>query len=142
MFTVGMPVVRRMVALAKAEKLTSAADFLAARYGKNPIVAGFVAIISLAAAIPYIALQLKAVSDSVAVMVRAETGFLPGEAFSGLDLPFVVTLALSGFAIIFGTPPYGCDGTSGRTYSGHCHGVGGQAAGLRVSRSFRSVRAV
>ena len=43
----------RIVSLAKSEKLTSAADFLAARYGKNPMVAGLVALISLAAAIPY-----------------------------------------------------------------------------------------
>ncbi|MGV0908862.1 PAS-domain containing protein [Martelella sp. FOR1707] len=102
-FTVGMPVVRRIVALAKAEKLTSVADFLAARYGKNPIVAALVAIISLAAAIPYIALQLKAVSDSVSVMVGGETGFLSAGAAYGVGLPLAVTLALASFAIVFGT---------------------------------------
>lgn len=102
-FTVGMPVVRRIVALAKAEKLTSVADFLAARYGKNPIVAALVAIISLAAAIPYIALQLKAVSDSVSVMVGGEAGFLSAGAAYGVGLPLAVTLALASFAIVFGT---------------------------------------
>ncbi|WP_174802720.1 PAS domain-containing hybrid sensor histidine kinase/response regulator [Martelella limonii] len=102
-FTVGMPLVKRIVALAKAEKLTSAADFLAARYGKNPIVAGLVAIISLAAAIPYIALQLKAVSDSVSVMVGGEPGFLSAGAAYGVGLPLAVTLALASFAIVFGT---------------------------------------
>ena len=55
--------------LAKAEKLTSVADFIAARYGKNPAVATIVALISLVGAIPYIALQLKAVSSSVSAMV-------------------------------------------------------------------------
>lgn len=102
-FTVGMPVVKRIVSLAKAEKLTSAADFLAARYGKNPTVAALVTIISLAAAIPYIALQLKAVSDSVAVMVGVDSGLLPSSPVLGLDLPLAVTIVLASFAIIFGT---------------------------------------
>jgi Na+/proline symporter len=39
MFTLGMPVLRRIIELAKAEKLTSVADFISARYGKNPAVA-------------------------------------------------------------------------------------------------------
>ncbi|PRX09098.1 UNVERIFIED_ORG: Na+/proline symporter [Martelella mediterranea] len=102
-FTVGMPVVRRIVSLAKSEKLTSAADFLAARYGKNPIVAGLVALISLAAAIPYIALQLKAVSDSVSVMVGGTVDLSSLGAAFGVGLPLVVTLALASFAIVFGT---------------------------------------
>ena len=102
-FTIGMPVVRRIVALAKAEKLTSVADFLAARYGKNPIVAALVAIISLAASIPYIALQLKAVSDSVIVMVGGESGFVAANSAYGIGLPLAVTLALASFAIVFGT---------------------------------------
>ncbi|WP_176086336.1 PAS domain-containing hybrid sensor histidine kinase/response regulator [Martelella sp. HB161492] len=102
-FTLGMPLLRRMVGLAKAEKLTSAADFLAARYGKNSTVAGLVAVISLAAAIPYIALQLKAVSDSVAAMVGTPYGTLTGSGFLPIGLPFAVTLVLASFAIIFGT---------------------------------------
>lgn len=102
MFTLGMPLVRRIVRLAKSERLTSIADFVAARYGKNPGVAAVVALISLIGAIPYIALQLKAVSSSVAAMVDT-TGF--GIAASGglIDLPMIVTLFLACFAIVFGT---------------------------------------
>ena len=44
-FTLGMPLLRRIIELAKAEKLTSVADFVAARYGKNPTVATIVALI-------------------------------------------------------------------------------------------------
>ena len=55
-FTLGMPVLRRIVDLAKAEKLTSVADFIAARYGKNSTVAMIVAFIALVGAVPYIAL--------------------------------------------------------------------------------------
>ncbi len=70
-FTLGMPVLRRIIELAKAEKLTSVADFIAARYGKNSAVATIVALISLVGAIPYIALQLKAISSAVAAMVNS-----------------------------------------------------------------------
>jgi len=102
MFTIGMPVIRRIVELAKAEKLTSIADFVGARYGKNPTIAGVVALIAVIGTIPYIALQLKAVSSSVTIMV-------PDAALEGLgplfpsDVSLVLALLLAGFAIMFGT---------------------------------------
>ncbi|PYE46684.1 Na+/proline symporter [Rhizobium sp. PP-F2F-G20b] len=102
MFTVGLPIIRRITTLAKSQKLTSVADFMAARYGKNPTVAGIVALISLVGAIPYIALQLKAVSSSMAVLVDTRPyGLDSGTAF--IDLPLLVTLFLACFAIVFGT---------------------------------------
>ena len=36
MFTLGMPLIRRIVTLAKAERLTSIADFVAARSTRSP----------------------------------------------------------------------------------------------------------
>lgn len=102
MFTIGLPVIRRIIALAKSEKLTSVADFVAARYGKNPTVAAIVALISLIGAIPYIALQLKAVSSSVSAMVDT-SGYGIGTGQNFIDLPLLVTLFLACFAIVFGT---------------------------------------
>lgn len=102
MFTLGMPLIRRIVTLAKSERLTSIADFVAARYGKNPGVAAVVALISLIGYIPYIALQLKAVSTSVAAMVDT-SGYGIGASGGLVDLPLVVTLSLACFAIVFGT---------------------------------------
>ncbi|MCV9962632.1 hybrid sensor histidine kinase/response regulator [Pararhizobium sp. BT-229] len=102
MFTIGLPVIRRIIALAKSEKLTSVADFVAARYGKNPAVAAIVALIALIGAIPYIALQLKAVSSSVAAMVDT-SGYGIGAGQNFIDLPLLVTLFLACFAIVFGT---------------------------------------
>lgn len=102
-FTIGMPILRRIIEVAKAEKLTSGADFLAARYGKNPIVAMLVTIISLVGAIPYIALQLKAVSSSVTAMVDPSAyGIGTGNLYF-IDLPLIVALSLACFAVIFGT---------------------------------------
>ncbi|MCO5732950.1 NahK/ErcS family hybrid sensor histidine kinase/response regulator [Rhizobium sp. SSA_523] len=102
-FTIGLPLIRRIIQLAKAEKLTSPADFIGARYGKNSAVALLVAVISLVGAIPYIALQLKAVASSVAAMVDpADYGIGSGNLYF-LDLAFIVTVMMACFAIIFGT---------------------------------------
>ena len=51
--------------LAKAQNITSIADFIAARYGKSQAVAATVALIAIIGTVPYIALQLKAVSVSL-----------------------------------------------------------------------------
>jgi Na+/proline symporter/signal transduction histidine kinase/CheY-like chemotaxis protein len=102
-FTLGMPVLRRIIDLAKTEKLTSVADFISARYGKNSAVATIVATISLVGAIPYIALQLKSVSSTVTAMLNpSDYGIGSGNLYF-LDLPLLVTLVLACFAIMFGT---------------------------------------
>src|SRR6478735_2263300 len=59
------PLIVRIVRLAKAQNITSIADFIAARYGKGQAVAALVALIAIIGTIPYIALQLKAVSASL-----------------------------------------------------------------------------
>ena len=104
MFTAGMPVVRRIIDLAKAERLTSIADFIAARYGKSSAVAALVALIAVLGTIPYIALQLKAVSDSVATLTNTALPAQPPAVHAIFsDIPFAVTLCLAVFAVIFGT---------------------------------------
>src|SRR2546430_6467418 len=55
------PLITRIVRLAKAQNITSIADFIAARYGKAQTVAATVALIAIFGMIPYIALQLKAI---------------------------------------------------------------------------------
>src|SRR3569623_2783885 len=59
------PLIIRIVRLAKAQNITSIADFIAARYGKGQAVAATVALLAIIGTIPYIALQLKAVSSSL-----------------------------------------------------------------------------
>ena len=59
----------RIVRLAKAQNITSIADFIAARYGKGQAVAATVALIAIVGTIPYIALQLKAVSSSLGTIL-------------------------------------------------------------------------
>src|ERR1700691_5140369 len=75
MLMVGLayPLIIRIVRLAKGQNITSIADFIAARYGKNPAVAATVALIAIVGMSPYIALQLKAVSASVGTILAAPT---------------------------------------------------------------------
>ncbi|MBB3808496.1 hybrid sensor histidine kinase/response regulator [Pseudochelatococcus contaminans] len=101
---IGFRFVIRIAEVAKAQNITSIADFLAARYGKNDRVAVLVTVIAAIGVIPYIALQLKAVSSSLTVFFEAapETMLL-SPASLGVDLAFVVAGVLAIFAVAFGT---------------------------------------
>jgi hypothetical protein len=102
-FLFGFPLLRRIIRLAKTEKITSVADFLAARYGKSFAVASIATLIATLGAVPYIALQLKAISGSVNLMVDHYSGGLPRLDFLIGDVSLAVTLLLAMFAVLFGT---------------------------------------
>jgi len=103
MFTFGYPILRRVVALSKEERITSVADFLGARYGKSQPVAVVATLISVIGVIPYVALQLKAISATVATMVpELGEGGAAALPFFG-DIALLVAIALALFAILFGT---------------------------------------
>src|ERR1035437_9084861 len=55
---------RRIVKISKEHNITSIADFLSQRYGKSPWLGALVTAIAFLGTMPYIALQLKAVSSS------------------------------------------------------------------------------
>src|SRR5438874_2336349 len=98
----GFPLLIRIVRLAKSQNITSIADFIAARYGKSQTVAATVALIAIVGMIPYIALQLKAVSSSVStIMAEAAPGGAAQPPFG--DLALFVALAMATFASLFGT---------------------------------------
>ncbi|HXW20990.1 MAG TPA: hybrid sensor histidine kinase/response regulator, partial [Roseiarcus sp.] len=65
----GHRLVARIAAIAKAQNITSVADFVAARYGKAQHVAALVALVAVIGAAPYIALQLKAIGETIMMMV-------------------------------------------------------------------------
>jgi Na+/proline symporter/signal transduction histidine kinase len=101
--TLGFPLVRRVIKLSKEERITSVADFIGSRFGKNNKVAAVAAIIAVVGTIPYIALQLKAISRSVdTLLVSFDNGFPSGAPPFG-DISLLVAIALVIFAILFGT---------------------------------------
>src|SRR3972149_784393 len=97
------PLLVRIVRLAKTQNLTSIADFIAARYGKGQAVAATVALIAIIGTIPYIALQLKAVSSSLETILAHIT--LAGDVDRPLlgDIALFVALSMATFAVLFGT---------------------------------------
>lgn len=102
-FLFGFPLLKRIIELAKSEKITSIADFLGARYGKSSAVACIATLIAVVGTVPYIALQLKAISGSVSLMI----GHYSGAPFNFdpfvSDISLVIAMLLALFAILFGT---------------------------------------
>src|SRR3989449_7364286 len=97
------PLVMRIVRLAKAQNITSIADFIAARYGKAQTVAATVALIAIIGTIPYIALQLKAVSASLTtILAQAGPAHEAMQPVLG-DIALYVAIAMAIFAVLFGT---------------------------------------
>lgn len=96
--------VARIVTIAKSQNITSVADFVGARYGKSERVAALVCLVAVIGALPYIALQLKAVANSLSVVLIATGGqALTPDIPIFSDLAFLVALVLAGFACAFGT---------------------------------------
>ncbi|MBI4274559.1 MAG: hybrid sensor histidine kinase/response regulator, partial [Rhizobiales bacterium] len=96
------PLIVRIVRLAKAQNITSIADFIASRYGKNQAVAATVALIAIFGMLPYIALQLKAVSSSLTTILAHTTDSGFTQPLFG-DLALFVALMMAAFAVLFGT---------------------------------------
>src|SRR6185503_12401465 len=96
------PMIARVVRLAKAQNITSIADFIAARYGKSQAVAATVALIAIIGTVPYIALQLKAVSFSLETIIAHTTVADAGRPLLG-DMALYVALSMAVFAVLFGT---------------------------------------
>jgi Na+/proline symporter/signal transduction histidine kinase len=99
-------VLRKMVRISKANRITSIADFISARYGKSALLAGLVTVIAVIGIIPYIALQLKAVSTSFLILLQYPEVVMPakGEAVAvWKDTGLLVALLLAAFTILFGT---------------------------------------
>ena len=74
LFLFGWRILERMVLVAREQSTVSIADFLAARYGRAQNIAATVTLIAVIAAIPYIALQFKAVVMSFDVLSGQPVG--------------------------------------------------------------------
>ncbi|MBX3634305.1 MAG: histidine kinase [Rubrivivax sp.] len=100
-------VVRKMIRIARRQRITSIADFVASRYGKSPLLAGAVSLITVVGIVPYIALQLKAIATGFAVMTAPDHGvgaaLAHGPGAWWADGTFYAALLLAGFTMVFGT---------------------------------------
>jgi Na+/proline symporter len=86
---------RKMVAAKEAFRITSVADFISTRYRRSQRIAALVTLIALLGSFPYIALQLKAISNSFTIITYDHSS-----AWSNSGL--IVTIIMTLFTIVFG----------------------------------------
>lgn len=98
-FLLAIPVQQKIANICKQQNLTSIADFISSRYGHSRRLAGLVTVIAIIAVIPYIALQLKAMTNSVSVITGREH-----QASNSIfqDPSLYITLMMALFASLYG----------------------------------------
>ena len=93
-------VLRKIIRISKQHKISSIADFISLRYGNNRFLGALVTAICLIGTLPYISLQLKAVSETFEIM-SDDTSYISTSIID--DSTFYVALLLAVFATFFGT---------------------------------------
>lgn len=93
-------VLRKLVRIGRAHRVTSIADLISARYGKSNGLGVIVTVISVVVAAPYISLQLQSVTVSFATFAAQAPEWGPPEHGS-IALWLAAGLVL--FTILFGT---------------------------------------
>lgn len=96
-FIVASPLLFKIIAISKQQGITSIADFIASRYGKSQPLAILVTLVAIAGVVPYITLQLKAVTMAFDSLSQAGHDGLPA------DTALIVALLMALFSILFGT---------------------------------------
>ncbi|HZL04449.1 MAG TPA: histidine kinase, partial [Coriobacteriia bacterium] len=106
MFALGWLVLRKIIRISKENRITSIADFVASRYGKSTLLGGLVTVIAVVGIVPYISLQLKAISNTFTILPEYPEIVSPRELGSPslfADTGLYVALVLAAFTIAFGT---------------------------------------
>ncbi len=92
-------ILRKLVRIGRTQRVTSIADLISARFGKSNTLGVIVTLISVAAATPYIALQLQSVTLSFSVFAAQSRSALPNQGSTALW----IAVGLAVFATLFGT---------------------------------------
>ena len=107
--TLGMPIwwliTRKIILICRSLNITTIADFISSRYGKSSQLGVLVALVSIIGIIPYISLQLRAISDSFLVLTQHQSGDVLNLTSTGSifqDTAFIVMIILIIFTILFG----------------------------------------
>ncbi|AGH45269.1 PAS domain-containing hybrid sensor histidine kinase/response regulator [Paraglaciecola psychrophila] len=95
-FLFAHPVLRKISLLCHQHQVSSLADFISLRFEKSYLLAALVTLLCLIGVIPYIALQLDSVSQSVAILVGIDVSWSE-------NVGAYVAILMALFAILFGT---------------------------------------
>lgn len=103
--TIMMPfwflIIKKINRIAKAANITTFADFLSIRYSNSSNLGMFITLLMIIGIIPYISLQIKAISESFYLLLQINHEDLG--LFSSLNLPVTVTAVMGIFIIVFAT---------------------------------------
>ncbi len=90
---------KKIIRITKGNKISSLADFISVRYGNNRFLGALVTIVCVLAIVPYISLQLKAISETFNVITEHT---ISGNSILN-DTTFYIAILLAIFAAFFGT---------------------------------------
>jgi Na+/proline symporter/nitrogen-specific signal transduction histidine kinase len=99
-------VMRKMIRISKTNRITSIADFVASRYGKNHFLGGLVTVIAVVGIVPYLSLQLKAIANSFTILMNYPNIIMPNKVGTQplwQDSALYIAAILAAFTILFGT---------------------------------------
>ena len=106
MFALGWVVLRRIIRVSRRHRIASLADFVSTRYGNNATLGGLVTVVAVVGIVPYIALQLKAVSSTFEI-IRGHLESGSKDPVGGVpllhDTGLYIALLLAAFTMLFGT---------------------------------------
>ncbi|HHS82278.1 MAG TPA: sodium:solute symporter, partial [Devosia sp.] len=94
---------RKLVRIGHRQRTTSIADFVSSRFGKSAGLAVLITLMAVAGITPYIALQLKAITTSLGVILSPEPAGVVLRTGDDVGLAFAIAAAMALFSIFFGT---------------------------------------
>ena len=94
-------ILRRLVRIGRAQRITSIADMVSSRFGKSTQIGMIVSVIAIIAGTPYIALQLQSVTLSFAVFAQTDGAVWDATDFNQTAMWVAIGLAV--FTVLFGT---------------------------------------
>ena len=94
-------ILRKIIRISNVQRTTTIADFISSRYGKNISLGSIVTLVCFVGIVPYIALQLKAISESFDIITGGQL-ISDGHAIFH-DTSFYVVLIMATFTLLFGT---------------------------------------
>ncbi|UWR21073.1 sensor histidine kinase [Sulfitobacter sp. S190] len=95
-------ILRRLVRIGRAQRVTSVADLISARYGKSNTLAIMVTVMAVVGVTPYIALQLQSVTLSLSIFA-APAADAATSPLNTVSAAFWVAAGLAIFTVLFGT---------------------------------------
>jgi len=102
-FCLGFVLIRKVLRVSRANRITSIADLIGARFGKSTGLAALVTVIAVVGMVPYLALQLKSISSGLDVLAAGaplvDVTSIPVLA----DGAFWAAVVLTVFAMLFGS---------------------------------------